>query len=58
MNDARNVTQQREQDVQPEGTGKTDLEKDAKRWQQNREDDADKVHQGLRQSGIGHYEAH
>lgn len=44
MDDAGDVAQQGEQDVQPEGAAKAHLEEDAQRRQEDGDKDADQVH--------------
>ncbi|EXF42601.1 hypothetical protein BAY1663_04992 [Pseudomonas sp. BAY1663] len=50
VDDAGNVAEQGQQDVQPEGAAETHLQEHSQRRQQNRTNDADKIHHGLRRS--------
>jgi len=47
VHDPRNVTQQGQQNIQPERPAKPHLQKHAQRWQKNGDDDANKVHASL-----------
>lgn len=46
MNDAREITEQGQQDVQPEGASEADLQENPQRREENGDQNADQIHGG------------